>query len=275
MTKPSFWVRTSLWAMVLLAAAPLAIHAGKTTPLKANVYNWVVDEQNTTAYYNNGSPFCSSTQTEAPYFVGDYPARPGDTTSWNFTGSPWSPVSGTSSLYVHNDDCGPNCLRVLFDANNKVLSLDTRGSRLNGTGPTRTLTFNFTQPCSMGSCGVPGGSSTVFGTGTRTDAMLLNVFLNFSYTTMGICSSAACQEAEPAFAKVWFSDPADASTTWRVDWAFLRVLRMSLDTCYVIADSCDGTQIAGLSKLVGNRTRPKTVFNGYYKIPFFFSVKLK
>jgi hypothetical protein len=59
--------------------------------------------------------------------------------------------------------------------------------------------------------------------------------------------------------------------TWRIDWAHVRVLRLSSTTWYIIADACDGSQVAGLSKLSGSRTLPKAVLNGYYKIPFFVS----
>ncbi len=100
---------------------------------------------------------------------------------------------------------------------------------------------------------------------------LYEVFLDFAYTSMAVCSSAACPEAQPAFAKFWFTDPNDSSVTWRIDWSHLRVLRMSANTWYFIGDDCDGSQVAGLSKLSGSRTQPKAVLNGYYLIPFFLS----
>ena len=105
--------------------------------------------------------------------------------------------------------------------------------------------------------------------------MPLNIMLDFPYTSMAICSSRACLEAQPAFAKLWFADPNDSSVTWRVDWTYLRVLRMSQNTWYILADSCDGSQIARLSKLEGARTQPKATPNGYYLIPFFIEAKLK
>ncbi len=90
---------------------------------------------------------------------------------------------------------------------------------------------------------------------------------------MGVCSSTACTQAVEGFAKFWFTD--NSGTQWRIDWATVRVLRMSSNTWYFIADACDGTQVAGLSELTGTRTQPKTVFNGYYLIPFFFSAVSK
>ena len=142
-------------------------------------------------------------------------------------------------------------------------------------GPTRTFNLNFQNSCDLPGCPAPAGSETVFNNGLLTTPALLNIFLHGGYDGMEICSSQACPEAEIAVAKLWFSDPANSSVTWRVDWTYLRILRMSPDTWYILADSCDGGQIAGLSKLEGNRSRPKTVFNGYYLIPFFIEAKLK
>jgi len=249
----------------------LTVYAGSTTPLSVYIYNLVVDEHDTTAYYNSGY-FCSgySYPVQASLVTGDTQWL-GPSSAYDF-GSPWwTPVTGlASTAYVDKADCGSNCLRVQFNSNNKILSLDTRGT----AGPTgeRTLTFSFAEPCGLAQgCQGPAGDPTVFG-GSETTPVLMNVFLDSPYSRMEACTSKACPEAEPAFAKVWFADPAgQPDVTWRIDWHYLRVLRISPTTWYIVADACDGSQIAGLSKLIGSRTRPKTVFNGYYKIPFFIA----
>lgn len=251
--------------MTLLLPSADAGKGGGSTPLVLDLYDSVVDEQDTTAFYNAGT-FCSGSSAilQSSALTGDPGVGP--TIAYEF-GSPWVQVSDSSTSYAHNADCGNNCQRVQFDSNNKTLTFDTRGT----LGP-RTVTANFSAPC-VG-CAGPGGDPTVFG-GSITTTGLLNVFLDFPYTSMAVCTSTTCPEAQPAFAKFWFTDPTDPSVTWRIDWQFLRVLRMSQTTWYLIADECDGSQVAGLSKLVGNRTRPKTVFNGFYLIPFFISGKLQ
>ncbi len=264
-----------LLAVALLAAEPSALCGAKkgggkgggkpggTVPLVSNVYDDVVDEHDTSTYYGSGT-YCSGSPTPfwTSNFTGDS-AVPGPTTAYQFD-PPWTLATGlSSSSYTHGSDCGANCLRVQFNSDLRTLSFDTRGT----SGP-RSFSLDFTQPCTLGSCGVPGGDAGVFG-GSLSTPGLLNIFLDFPFTSMEVCTSTACPEAQPAFAKFWFTDPSNSKVEWRVDWAFLRVLRMSETTWYVIADGCDGTQIAGLSKLEGKRTRPRTVFNGYYLMPFF------
>ncbi len=266
--------------VLLMAAFPLAMF-GKSpggvtgTPMKVSVYDTATDEQNTTAFYNNGTAFCSSPVFPAASWTGDsgVSAEVAPSPIYSFSG--WTPVPDTGAQYVDSTDCGPNqCLHALLDAATKILSLDTRGTldlASTGTVP-REFTLDFTTPCFT--CSGPAGSPTVFGTGKLTTPALVNLSLTSPYTSMAVCSSTTCPEAQPGFAKIWFADPVDPSVEWRIDYAFIRVLRMSgipgtaTGTWYVIADGCDGTQIAGLSKLIGNRTRPKVVFNGWYLIPF-------
>lgn len=263
----------SLWRFVVPIAAVLILFAIPAQAAKPNspnlsctitVLGQVFDEQDTTLYYNNGTTFCSGTvnPVQNSAVLGDQSLT---STVWDFTG--WTAQSGVaSSSYVDGSNCGNNCLRAYINSNNTILTLDTRGT----SGP-RQVTVGFAQPCGQtDGCPGPAGSSAVFG-GSITTPALLNVYLNVPYTSMAVCTSTACPEAEPAFAKLWFNDPSDSSVQWRIDWAYLRVLRLSANAWYVIADACDGGQIAGLSRLQGTRTRPKTVFNGYYKIPFFLT----
>ena len=264
-------------ALVLVVVAALAflpsLFAAKpirssTVPLNIHVYDSVIDEHDTTAFYNNGTAFCSGLVNPADIsaFTGDGVVA-GPTSAYS-TGAPWTATTNLSSTtYSDKADCGNNCLRAQFNSNDKILSFDTRGT----VGP-RKVKLDFSHPCQ--GCAGPAGSPGVFGGSITTDG-LLDVYLDFPYTSMEVCTSTACPEAQPAFAKFWFTDPSDTSVTWRVDWQFLRVLRISTDTWYVIADSCDGTQIAGLSSLTGKRSRPKTVFNGYYLIPFFHAAVKK
>jgi hypothetical protein len=92
---------------------------------------------------------------------------------------------------------------------------------------------------------------------------------------MGTCSSRTCPEARIAYAKFWFTD---GGVNWRLDWDEMRVLRMKSDptsntapnTWYIIADECDGTDVAALIQMNGKNT--KGVITGYYKVPLFIRV---
>lgn len=260
-------MRLSLLALTALAVLLWNVHltrATSRTALTMNIFFQVVDEQNTDLYYNT-TGFClgSSSVIDTPFFQGDMANGP--TSAYNFV-PPWTLSSNlSSSKYVNGTDCatGTNiCLNVNFEHNNTVLSLDTRGT----LGP-RKVDLNFNAPCVT--CSVPGKTPS-FGSSLSTPA-LVSIFLNTPYTSMSVCSSTACPEAEPAFVKLWFTDPTNSQVTWRVDWSYLRVLRMSANTWYVVADACDGTQIAGLYRLQNQRNKTSTSFQGYYLIPFFLS----
>lgn len=255
---------------------PAASAKGKPTSssglaLNIALHDSIVDEQDTIAFYNDASYCLGSSQPLEPpdgpaACSGDH-VEIGPTTAYDL--GFWTTSSGlVSSNYSDNTDCGQFCQRANLSSDYKTLNLDTRG-----TTPARSVNLDFTRPCTDAGC-PPAGSATVFGGHLNTNG-LLNVFMSFPFTSMEVCSSAACPEAQPAFAKFWFADPTDSSVTWRIDWQYLRVLRMSTNTWYIIADACDGSQVAGLSKLQGNRTRPKTIFDGSYKIPFFLVATAK
>ncbi len=268
MRKPHLAVRVGLMAMAalgLLLWRVGATSAATQTPVTVNIYFQVVDEQNLNLFYNTTGSCSGSTEViDYPYFKGDLANGP--TSAYGFVGSPWSLVSGlSSSQYANKTYCaqGSNiCLGVNLNHNNTVLSLDTR----NTLGP-RKVDLNFSAPCVT--CPLPGITPS-FGSSLSTP-MLVSVFLNTPYTSLSKCSSAACPEAEPAFAKLWFNDPANSQVTWRVDWSYLRVLRMSDNTWYVIADGCDGGQVAGLYRLQNQRNKVSTSFQGRYLMPFFLS----
>ncbi len=262
---------------VLLAGSLPVVHAGKTSStsgvsLVAYVYNQVIDEQNTTAFYNNGTTYCDGLANPVQMAAGLGDSLVAGPNSAFSVGSPWTAFTDSSlasTAYTDGADCGTNCLQVQLTQSSKTFTIDDRGT----AGPSRTLTFSFATPCgTTQGCPGPAGSPTVFG-GAVTTAGLLSVFLDFPYTSMAVCSSTACPEAQPAYAKFWFTD--SSGNTWRIDWSYLRVLRVSSSTWYIVGDSCDGTQVAGLSELVGSRTQPKTVFNGYYEIPFYIATHLK
>jgi hypothetical protein len=247
--------------------------SGSSLSCTISVPSQVIDEQDTSTYYGNES--CSG-QTyplpEANYdgYVGDLLPYGYSPILYSFPG--WASVfSIASSQYVDGQSCGNNCLRATISSSYTTLNLDT-------TGTPRKITLDFTHPCSEFDCPTPAGSTTVFSNGKFTGAGLLNVFLESSvsgatFATMDVCSTGKalgglypyCPEARLSYAKFWFTDAS--GNNWRVDWYALRVLRMSAKTWYIIADQCDGTEVAGLSLLTGDRTRPKTVFNGWYKIP--------
>lgn len=253
-----------LGTVVAVSLASVAL-AGSSSAVMLDLYDSVVDEQDTNAFYGR-SGFCSgsSTAIQAGAFTGDQ-QRPGPSSAYDVEG-PWTLSTGlTSTAYLNGTDCGSTCVRAQLGSKNKTLSFDSRGTP-------RTLAVSFAEPCgSAEGCQGPSGDPAVFG-GSIATPLLLNVFLDSPFTAMQVCSSTACPEAQPAFAKAWFADPAQADATWRIDWQYLRVLRVAPGAWYVVADACDGTQIAGLSKLTGQRTRPKTVLNGYYRIPFFLAV---
>ncbi len=265
--KIFLWV--ALGGITVVGLAPYA-SMGKIGPSVAtmtfNIFNPGADEQNTTAFYSNGTAYCAG---NLPIYSVEYTGDGqvvGPSTTYGM-GSPWTLLSSFSSTsYTNGTSCGTNCLKVVFGSKNTVFTVDTRGTK-----PLRTIDVNFSQPCGTAQgCPGPAGSPTVFGGSIKTPG-LYEVFLDFAYTSMAVCSSTACPEAQPAFAKFWFTDPNDSSVTWRIDWSHLRVLRMSSNTWYFIGDDCDGSQVAGLSKLSGSRTQPKAVLNGYYEIPFFLS----
>ncbi|HET7745675.1 MAG TPA: hypothetical protein VFM29_00140 [Vicinamibacteria bacterium] len=252
--------------LVCVAASPAVAGPPRTIPVTAvHLHDGVVDEQDTIAFYAQQG-FCagSTAVIQASAMAGD---RQHASPATAYDVAPWTTASVSGTTYASGADCGTNCLRAELTSGGKTLSLDTRGTA-GPSGP-RAFAMDFTRPCQE--CSGPAGSATVFGGSLSTPA-LLNVFLGRPYTDLAICSSVACPEADTAFAKLWFADPAAGDVTWRVDWTFLRVLRVSATTWYVLADECDGSQVGGLSRLTGNRSRPKTVFNGYYKLPFFLAV---
>lgn len=250
-------------AVILAVAMASPAWAGSSTPLRLDLFDAVVDEHDTNAFYGR-SGFCAGSEVplQDSAFAGDGQSA-GAASAWN-AGGLWTEATGLSSTaYVNNSNCGTSCLRAEFRPGNKLV-FDTRGT----TGP-RAMSLSLAQPCGPSEgCPGPAGDPTALG-GAVTTPALLNVFLDSSFTSMAVCTSRGCPEGQPAFAKLWFDDPAASDVTWRVDWANLRVLRVSSSTWYLVGDVCDGTQVAGLSKLTGRRSRPKTVFNGYYKIPFF------
>ena len=280
MPARSLLARLSLLSLTLAVAFLLGVSVaaaaakkpggggGGTTTSNAatmNVYFQVVDEQNLNAFYNTtGSCPGSSSFIDTANFAGD--SANGPTFAYEFAG-PWTLNSSlSSSSYVHGADCNLStgvCLGVKFDHNATVLSLDTRGT----VGP-RKLDVNFSAPCL--SCSLPG-KDPAFGVSTLTPA-LISVFLDNPFPSMAVCSSLACPEAQIGFAKLWFDDPAgDPLLTWRVDWPFVRVLRMSSKTWYVVGDGCDGSQVAGLYRLHNDKHRQSVSFQGSYLIPFFLS----
>jgi len=252
----------------LVLAAPLLATAGKptVTPLKARAFFTVVDEQNTVAYFNDGGVTgCPSPPlVDSPGLIPDTVAETASV--WNLPG--WTAVTGlTAGVYDDGTFCASasSCLRAEFNSGDKTLSIDTRGTGF----PLRRFTLDLGDGWDLArdvpSSFVPSIGETV------TTPGLFEVLGSASMTQMGICSSRACLEAREYPAKFWFADAA--GVTWRVDWRHMRVLRVAADTWYFIADSCDGSQVAGLSKLEGSRTRPRETNQGHYLVPFFISVK--
>lgn len=272
MTMQRFRMRLTLLAVVLLAALPFVAYAGAPAPTNVtmNIFTNVVDEQNLNLFHNTtGSCSGSPPVIDLANFTGDLSNGPAS--AYDF-GAPWTAVSGLSSAeYVAGTYCNSStgvCLGVKFNHNEKTLSLDTRGTQ----GP-RTVALNFA-PCT--SCSIPG-SSTPFGNSVTypvSTTGLLSVFLDNPFTSMSVCSSATCAEAQSGFAKFWFNDPAgDPNLTYRIDWPIVRVLRMSQTTWYVVGNGCDGFQVGNLMRLHNNRRKVTTSFQGSYLFPFFISAE--
>ena len=263
-------IQAALEAIVL--AAPIVVEAGKppsTVPLKARVFATVVDEQDTVTYFHDGGI------TGCP----DYSADPSTLLSalmpdsvaqvipeWNFTG--WTSTPGiTAGVYDNGSYCASSsaCLRAEFNSGDKTLSLDTRTT----AGPLRKFTLDLSDAWDLVNdrpiVNIPAVGQSVVTPG------LFEVLASSALTSMGICSSRACLEAREYPAKFWFLDNAGA--TWRVDWTHMRVLRVATNKWYFMASDCDGSQVAGLSKLEGSRTRPREVNQGYFLMPFFISVE--
>ena len=261
----------SVLALSALMAVPLAATAGPTSskPVKAYIYSSIYDEHDTNAYFHNPQicpflPLIDDANVLPDSTVG------GLTTAWDQFLSPWASVSLAAGLYDDHTNCSTasSCLRAEISTNDKVFSLDTRA-----TLPARKLTFEFTDPWNN-TTNLPGNQQPPFGI-TISTVGLFQVSGLDPLTSMGICSSRACPEAKQIATKFWFNDPSSADVMWRVDWRGIRVLRMSQKQWYFIADACGGSQLAGLSKLEGNRTRPRETLNGYYLIPLFFAAELK
>lgn len=263
---------------------------GGNIPLQLRAYETVLDEHDTTGFYgltygDPSSEACS--EDNVPGGILSQPSNyKGDGVGMTIVpaydfGAPWATVDdfrANATTYSDGADCTTaGCLQARFTQGLKVLGLDTRGS-------TRQITVDFRGNCSEApACDGPAGNPQkivdAFGSDVVVINGLLNVFLESDYTQMEVCDTTvsadnrfgrACRQAGNAFAVFWFSDPQ--GTNWRLDWNFLRVLRMDNDTWYFIASECDGSQVAGLSHLdSSSRKRPKTVFDGFFRIPFFFS----
>lgn len=251
-------------ALAIMVALPFASFAGKptssTVPLRASVFATFYDLQNTNAYFNNPEtcPYYGQLPEESN-LVPD--TLTGPTTQWEN----WTLKSGLQSgTYEDRTNCaGSSCLRTEFSTNDKVFSIDTRTST-----PLRKLSVDFTLPHGT-------VSNVSFAGNVVTTPALFQVLGQDPLTTMGVCSSTACPEARQIATKLWFNDPTESDVTWRVDWRAIRVLRVAANKWYFIAGQCGGSHVAGLSKLVGSRTRPRETMNGYFLIPLFIAAEIK
>ena len=256
---------------VILLACPFAVQAGKPSavvPLDARVYGETVDQQNTIDFFHDGGVTgCPSWATEPSSL---YSALIPDAVSevipaWNVPG--WPATSGiTAGIYDHGDNCSSAsaCLRAEFNSSSKTLSIDTRTT----ANPVRRFTLDLSDGYDLAKEMPIPGNAPVGQSVTTTG--LFEVLGSSALTGMGVCTSRACTEAREYPAKFWWVD--GAGVTWRLDWRHMRVLRVATNTWYFLANDCDGSQVAGLSKLEGSRTRPRETNQGYFLVPFFISV---
>jgi hypothetical protein len=252
----------AVFSLALIPLSAMAVKPGSgSIPAVANIFTAVYDEQT-----GQGCPY----PTELNSTAGLGPdAIPGASFAWDFFLSPWDAVTGLSSGLYQNGTYPASVsswLRVEFLTNNKNFAIDTRTTNK----PLRKFNLDFTDPY------VPAINVPKFGSTLATPG-LFQVSGSQPLTSMGICSSKDCPEWKALKGTLWFDDPDPALTDvqWRVDWAFVRVLRVSSNTWYIIADACGGSQVAGLSELEGNRTRPREVNSGTFLMPMFITVSLQ
>jgi hypothetical protein len=267
MSKPAH--RRSILGLCVAASlvlfAPLGILAKGTTstsvvPLTATMYDALNDEQTGLGCTITPAP------SQTTRFISDSMA---DTTAsaWDVFPGPWTAVSGIGAGIYDNGTFGnpSSFLRVEFNTSDKNFSIDTRNTT---STPKRMFTLDFTKPYS------PASNVPPFGTALSVPALFQVQGLS-AITGMSVCTSTDCPESRVLAGHLWWDDPTDSSVQWRVDWGGVRVLRITQQTWYFIASGCGGTQVAGLSELIGNRTQPRVVNKGYYLMPLFIKATLK
>ena len=256
---------------VAILAIPLAAVAAKpasNVPLTAKVHSTAVDEQNTAVFLNDPYACAGGTEVDVAALAPDGAATV-TTDTWNFT--PWTSYGPVSAgVYDNKSFCGTGtCLRAEFNSSDKTFSLDTR---VTGN-PVRKFNVAFDEPWDLAN-DLPATHQPPWGQALST-AGLFEALASSSISQLAVCSSAACMEGREIQAKFWFTDPNNSAVTWRLTWNHMRVLRVGPTTWYFVASACDGSQVAGLSKLEGSRTRPRETNQGYYLIPFFISADRK
>ena len=259
-----------LLSLSALALAPLPALAAKpaapsAVALKATVFTTVVDEQDTVGFFHDGGVTgCPDAPlVDAAGITADAAAAT-TASAWNFFN--WDAVADPAGIYDNGSYCAStgSCLRAEFNSSDKTFTLDTRTT----ANPLRKFTLDFSDPYD------PDPNVPSFGPSLTTTG-LFEVLGSASMTGMAVCSTRACPEAREIPAKFWFNDPVTSGVQWRVDWSHIRVLRVSPSTWYFIGDACDGSQVGGLSKLEGSRTRPRETNRGYYLIPLFIAAERK
>lgn len=266
--KRHFEVRRPLLVMALVLALPMLLVSANTTSRSMILafYNPAVDEQSGVG--------CSTVAAPAPNFSGDNAATTSTTVYPSGGAVTWSSpnYAATAQTYADGTFCNPStgtCVSTQLNKNLSTLSVDTRGSLYQGAP--RFMTLNFNSPCPQ--CPYGAGPQNIFnGAGITNTPGLLSIFLSTPFTNMAVCSTTACPESEPGTARFWFDDPnGTANLQWRIDWSFVRVLRISTNTWYVVADGCDGSQVATLYKLANNRKTTTISRQGSYLMPFLVS----
>lgn len=259
---------------ILVVASPVALYAAKPTPVTITLYQAVVDEQNTSEFYDNTScpgsnlPLAVSPglgYNDLDVGLGGDGVQWGPTVAYDF-GSPWTLASNLLSSAYDRTNCSANgtCVVSSLVENNATLNLNTRSTP-------RQIWINFSYPCPASVCGFePQPLPTQLSAPFQVSQARVSVFLSDPFTGMPVCDSTACFQAQEADANLWFDDPVTPLLTWKVRWGRVRVLRLTSNQWYIIADSCDGTSTAALYRT--ENKRGKTSFQGYYLMPFFITV---
>jgi len=269
--KRHFGVSRALVVIALVLAVPsLLISAGTTSrSMTMSFFNTFVDEQTGIG--------CSVVVPQTAGYCGDLTSDLGMNGSTStYPNAFWSQPNTTEpfSKFADGADCNPatgTCMSVQLNKNLSTLSVDSRGSIDPTTGRPRYIVMTFT-PCPVGACPNGPGPVNPFGSLTTNMPGLLSIFLATPFTNMAVCSSSACPEAESGTARFWFDDPNHtANLQWRIDWPFMRVLRVSSNTWYAVASGCDGSQVATLYRLANNHKSTTISRQGSYLMPFFIS----
>jgi hypothetical protein len=231
--------------------------------LKATVYSSVIDEQDTVGYFHDGGV---TGCPDAPLIDAagiSHDGLPGRRRVLEFLH--WNPVADpgacttTAPMRVDRQlpSRGVHLERQDFDAR-----YAHRGQ------PAAQFHADFTDPYN------PDPNVPSFGS-SLTTAGLFEVLGSASMTGMAVCSTRACPEAREIPAKFWFNDPVASDTIGASTGCTFACCACHRRRGTSSPTRATALRSAGLSKLVGSRTRPRESNQGLYLIPIFIAAEKK